>query len=59
MEVKLSDGKIDGNNISFNFTLDFGGQSITLMCKGVLAGSDLKMVLDFMGMPFEFVLKKS
>ena len=59
MEVKLSDGKIDGNNISFNLTLDFGGQSITLAAKGVLAGSDLKMVLDFMGMPFEFVLKKS
>jgi hypothetical protein len=59
MEVKLSDGKIDGNNISFNLTLDFGGQSITIAAKGVLSGSDLKMVLDFMGMPFEFVLKKS
>ncbi len=59
MEVKISDGKIDGNNISFNLTLDFGGQSITMAAKGVLSGSDLKMVLDFMGMPFEFVLKKS
>ena len=58
MEVKLSDGKIDGNNISFNLTLDFGGQAITLAGKGVLSGADLKMVLDFMGMPFEFVLKK-
>jgi len=27
--------------------------------KGVLSGFDLKMVLDFMGMPFEFVLQKS
>jgi hypothetical protein len=59
MEVKLSDGKIEGNNISFNLTLDFGGQSITMAAKGVLSGSDLKMVIDFMGMPFEFVLKKS
>ena len=59
MEVKLSDGKIDGNNISFNLTLDFGGQSITMAGKGVLSGSDLKMVIDFMGMPFAFVLKKS
>jgi hypothetical protein len=59
MEVKLSDGKIDGNNISFNLTMDFGGQSITMAAKGVLSGSDLKMVIDFMGMPFEFVLKKS
>ena len=59
MEVKLSDGKIDGNNISFNLKLDFGGQSITMAGKGVLSGSDLKLVLDFMGMPFEIVLKKS
>lgn len=59
MEVKLSDGKIDGNNISFNLTLDFGGQSITMAGKGVLSGSDLKLVLDFMGMPFEIVLKKA
>jgi len=59
MEVKLSDGKIEGNDISFNLTLDFGGQSITMAAKGVLSGSDLKMMLDFMGMPFEFVLKKS
>jgi hypothetical protein len=42
MEVKLSDGKIDGNNISFNLTLGFGGQSITMAAKGVLFGSDLK-----------------
>lgn len=32
--VKLSEGKIDGNNISFNLTLDFGGQLITMAAKG-------------------------
>ena len=58
-EIKLSDGKISGNNISFNLTLDFGGQSLTMAGKGVLAGSELRITLDFMGMPFEFVLKKS
>jgi hypothetical protein len=59
MEVKLSDGKIDGNNISFNLKLDFGGRTITMAGKGVLSGSDLLMELDFMGMPFEFLLKKN
>ena len=59
MEIKISDGKIDGNDISFKLTLDFGGQSVTMAGKGVLSGSDLKMTLDFMGMPFEFVLKKA
>jgi hypothetical protein len=38
--VKLSDGKTDGNNISFNRTLDFGGQSITMAGKGVLSRSE-------------------
>ena len=58
-EVQLSDGKIDGNNISFNLKIDLGGQAATLACKGVLSGTDLKISLDFFGMPFEFTLKKS
>lgn len=58
-EVKLANGKIDGNNITFVLNLDFGGQAISLNGKGVLSGTELKMTLDFMGMPFEFVLKKS
>jgi len=59
MEIQLSDLKMDGNNLSFNLKLDFGGQSMTMAGKGVLSGAELKMTLDFMGMPFEFVLKKS
>ena len=59
MEIKISDGKIEGNNISFTLNLDFGGMPFSLACKGVLSGSDLKMSMDFAGMPFEFALKKA
>jgi len=59
MEIKISDGKIEGNNISFTLNLDFGGMPFALACKGVLSGSDLKMNMDFAGMPFEFALKKA
>lgn len=58
-EIKISDGKVDGNNISFSLNLDFGGQAFTVACKGVVSGSDLKVTMDFAGMPFEFALKKS
>jgi len=56
--VPLKDGKVDGNNISFNVTLDFGGMAIDLSYKGVVTPTEIKMTGDFMGMPFEFTVKK-
>jgi len=58
-EIKLADGKIDGNNISFTLNLDFGGMPFSMACKGVMSGKDLKITTDFAGMPIEFNLKKS
>ena len=57
-EVQLKDGKIDGANITFNVTLDFGGMPFAIAYKGVLAGDQLKMTAEVMGMPMEFVVKK-
>jgi opacity protein-like surface antigen len=59
MEIKIANGKIDGNNISFTLNLDFGGQAMSMAVTGVLNGSDLKLTMDFGGMPLEFSLKKS
>ena len=56
--VPIKDGKVDGNNISFNVTLDFGGMAIDLSYKGVVTPTEIKMTGDFMGMPFEFTVKK-
>jgi hypothetical protein len=58
-EVKLDDGKIDGNNFSFSITFDFGGMPFTIAYKGVLANGQVKLTGDIMGMPIEILLKKS
>jgi hypothetical protein len=58
-EVPLKGGKIDGDNISFSVDLDFGGMAFTLDYKGVVSTDQIKLTADFMGMPFEFVVKKA
>src|SRR5438132_176047 len=58
-EVQIKDGKIDGSNIAFNVTLDFAGMPFTMSYKGVVASDQIKMSADILGMPLEFVVKKS
>ena len=57
--VPIKDGKIDGNNIAFGVSLDFGGMPFDMSYKGVVSPDQIKMSGDAFGMPFEFVLKKS
>ncbi|MEO8099857.1 MAG: hypothetical protein ABI811_19320 [Acidobacteriota bacterium] len=59
METKIADGKLDGNKVSFNVTVDFGGMPLTIGYTGEVKGADLKLVLDFGGMPIEIALKKA
>ena len=59
MDTPIHDGKIDGNNISFSVTLDFGGMPFMLSYKGVVSPTEIKLTGDAAGMPFEFVIKKS
>jgi len=58
-QVPIKDGKADGNNISFSVVLDFGGMALELTYKGVVSPTEIKMTGDFMGMPFEFTVKKA
>ena len=57
-DVKIADGKVDGNNISFTITFDFGGMPIVLSYKGVVAKDEIKFAIDVMGMPMELTVKK-
>ena len=57
-ELPLKNGKIEGDKVSFTVDLDFGGMPFTLEYKGVITGDQIKMTLDMLGMPFEFVIKK-
>jgi hypothetical protein len=59
MEVPIKDGKVDGANITFNVSIDFGGMPLVLGYKGIVGGEEIKLTLDFMGMPFEFSVKKA
>jgi len=58
MDVPITEGKVDGNNISFTVNLDFG-MPFKITYTGVVAGNELKVKADANGMPFEFVLKKA
>ena len=58
-ETPIKNGKVDGDKISFAIDLDFGGMAFTLEYKGVVSADQIKMTADFMGMPFEFVVKKA
>lgn len=58
MEIPIAEGKVDGNNISFSVTLDFG-MPLKLTYTGVVSGNDLKVKGDAGGMVFEFALKKA
>jgi hypothetical protein len=57
--VPLTDGKIDGSNITFTVTIDFGGMPLVFNYKGVVSATEIKLSTDFMGMPFEYTLKKA
>jgi hypothetical protein len=57
--VQIKNGKIDADKISFAIDLDFGGMPLTLGYTGVVMSDQIKLTLDFMGMPFDFVVKKA
>ncbi len=45
----ISNGKVDGNNVSFEVTRDMGGQSFTIKYEGVVSGSEMKMKMTMPG----------
>jgi hypothetical protein len=58
-DIAIKDGMIDGANISFWLSLDFGGNALKLTYKGIVAADQIKISGDADGMPFEFVVKKA
>jgi hypothetical protein len=57
-ETPIEDGKIDGNNISFAVTLDFGGEA-KIPHKGTISGDEIKMTYEMMGQTGEILLKRA
>ncbi len=56
--IPIKDGKINGNNISFSVTFDFGGQETKIDYKGVVSADQIKLSFDMMGQTTEILLKK-
>jgi hypothetical protein len=57
--LPIKNGKIDADKISFTVTIDFGGMTIDIGYTGVVAPPEIKMTLDFAGMPLQFTVKKA
>jgi hypothetical protein len=61
-DIALQEGKVAGNQISFSTTLDFGGNSVKLLYKGIVSGDQIKMTREReggSGQPREFTIKRS
>ncbi len=57
-KVPITNGKIDGNNISFTVKVNFGGQEMTIPHKGVVSGDQIKMTYESMGQNTEVLCKR-
>jgi hypothetical protein len=56
----ITDGKVDGDAITFTITAKFGDQDVTINYKGKVAGSEIKLTSQMAGAdnPFEWTAKK-
>jgi hypothetical protein len=50
-EIPIKNGKIEGNNISFQVAVDFGGNEMKFDYKGVLSGDQIKLTFSMGGGP--------
>jgi len=55
----ITDGKIEGDAISFTITANFQGEERKLTYKGKVTGDTIKLSSDFGGNAIEWTLKKS
>jgi hypothetical protein len=56
--IDISEGKIDGSNVSFKVVRDFGGKQVSQEYKGMLAGGELKLQREGGRGPVELTFKK-
>jgi hypothetical protein len=57
-DQQISEGKVDGDNISFKVSFEARGNQITQNYKGTVAGSEIKFTRDGGRGPIEFTAKK-
>ena len=47
--TEITDGKIDGDNVSFNVVREMNGNTMKMAYKGTLAGDELKLTVTMEG----------
>jgi len=57
-QVPIKNGTIDGNTIAFSVSFDFGGTPLEIAYTGLVTPTEIRITGDFMGMPFEYTVKK-
>lgn len=58
-QIDISDGKIDGDKISFVVKMEFNGNAIEMKYSGVVAGDEIKMKRSTQRGDQEFTAKRS
>jgi hypothetical protein len=60
-EAPISEGKLDGDNISFAVVRDFNGQQFKITYSGKVNGNEMKLTLHFPGRDegFDMTAKKT
>ena len=64
METPITDGKVDGNNVTFKTSQQMGGNAITVDYSGTMSGDELKLKITRPGrdgnpMTTEFTAKRA
>lgn len=58
--AEITDGKVDGDKVTFTVVRNFNGNEIKQNFKGTVSGSEIKFTREGgQGQPVEFVAKKS
>jgi hypothetical protein len=57
--IKLQNGKVDGDKITFVVEVSFNGNTLTFDYTGIVGSNEIKLHTDFMGQPIDYAIKKS
>jgi hypothetical protein len=49
MKSKITDGKVEGDKISFSESLDYNGQALAIEYKGTISGDEIKVERNVTG----------
>ncbi len=52
--VAISNGKLNGNELSFTYSINFDGQQLTIAAKGKIEGNAINGSMETMGTSFDF-----